>query len=488
MEQKAKSGVLSVSQLLRQVNTDLGARYSQVAVEGEITNFSRSGAGHCYFTIKDSSAQLSVVLFASAARRIRFEIENGLAVVVRGKLTIYTQRGQFQLSAEFVEPVGIGALQLAFEQLKERLAHEGLFSEDRKRRLPLLPRRIAVVTSGHGAALRDILHVLRRRFDGLSLQVYSVRVQGRDAAREIELALRNLERWQLHDVIILSRGGGSLEDLWPFNEEIVARAISDCTIPVISGVGHEVDFTISDFVADLRAPTPSAAAEIVVESRESLQLAVTHRTQAIEKAMEARIARTRNELQLLSSADGIRAFPARISRKIRSIAERRTVLYSKLEEVARRMRTRLERSLRPIEAFPSRLALGRRIERVGSLRDRTVRSMEGGLERRRDELRALTSTLEAVSPLSILARGYAVAYRTEGKRERILTDPNEVAMGEQIRVQLSGGSLGCEVTAKTLGVEAVQPDPDERHADRVRPTKRRAADNRANQSSLPLGD
>src|SRR5436309_4435341 len=261
--------VYAVSELVRQINLDL-YRYSDVAVEGEVTNFTRASSGHLYFSIKDARAQMRVVLFASNARFLRFRIENGLQLIVRGRLTIYEGKGEFQLNAVAAEPAGLGALQLAFEQLKKRLADEGLFDAARKKPLPALPQRIAVVTSPTGAAIRDILNVLQRRFDGLPLQIYPVRVQGNAAARETATAIRHLSRWDLHDVILICRGGGSLEDLWPFNEETLARAIFERSIPTISGVGHETDFTICDLVADLRAPTPSAAGEIVIRVKSEI--------------------------------------------------------------------------------------------------------------------------------------------------------------------------------------------------------------------------
>src|SRR5881398_2702629 len=277
-----------VSELIKRINADL-FRYNDIAVEGEVTNYMRSTAGHLYFSIKDARAQMRVVLFATNARFLRFRIENGLQLVVRGRLTLYEQKGEFQLNAVAVEPAGLGALQLAFEQLKKRLAEEGLFDPARKKPIPMLPQRIAIITSPTGAAIRDILHVLGRRFDGLSLQVYPVRVQGNTAAREIATALRHLSRWELHDVVLICRGGGSLEDLWPFNEEIVARAVAECAIPTISGVGHETDFTICDLVADLRAPTPSAAAEIVIRAKSEICRQVDHDVRRIRHVLEARI-------------------------------------------------------------------------------------------------------------------------------------------------------------------------------------------------------
>src|SRR3989441_9188822 len=280
--------VWKVGELIRQINLDL-FRYSDIAVEGEVSNFTRSTAGHCYFSIKDGRAQMRVVLFDSHARFLRFRIENGLQLIVRGRLNIYEQKGEFQLNAVAAEPAGLGALQLAFEQLKRRLAEEGLFDAARKKAIPMLPQRIVVVTSPAGAAIRDILNVISRRFEGLSLQIYPVRVQGPTAAREIATAIRHLSRWEIHDVILICRGGGSLEDLWPFNEEIVARAIAACPIPTISAVGHQTDFTLCDLVADLRAPTPSAAAEIVIRAKSEICAQVDHNIRRIRHMIESRM-------------------------------------------------------------------------------------------------------------------------------------------------------------------------------------------------------
>src|SRR5438067_7865348 len=288
--------VWTVSDLIRQLNLDL-FRYNDIAVEGEVTNFMRSSAGHCYFSIKDARAQIRVVLFAGNARFLRFRIENGLQLIVRGRLAIYEAKGDFQLNAVSAQPAGLGALQLAAEQLKQRLNEEGLFDAARKKAIPMLPQRIAVVTSPTGAAIRDILNILGRRHEGLNVQIYPVRVQGATAAREIATAIRHLSRWQLHDVVLICRGGGSLEDLWAFNEEVVARAIASCTIPTISGIGHETDFTISDFIADLRAPTPSAAAEIVIRAKADLRTSVDHAVHRIRLLVEGRARAQRQALE-----------------------------------------------------------------------------------------------------------------------------------------------------------------------------------------------
>jgi exodeoxyribonuclease VII large subunit len=354
---------------------------------------------------------MRVVLFASNARFLRFRIENGLQLIVRGRLTIYEGKGEFQLNAVAAEPAGLGALQLAFEQLKQRLAEEGLFDAARKKPIPALPQRIAVVTSPTGAAIRDILNILGRRYEGLHVQIYPVRVQGAPAAREIAIALKHLGRWQLHDVVLLVRGGGSLEDLWAFNEEVVARAIATSPIPIISGVGHETDFTIADFVADLRAPTPSAAAEIVIRAKSDICNQIDAAVHRMRHLVEGRTRGRRHALE-----------------------RRRGSLYRLLESQAKRLRRRLAVCDEPLAKFPSRV------------------------DRARHRLASLSGHLEAVSPLSVLSRGYAIAFsRTRNRRKPIL-DSNAVAIGDRIEVQLKKGGLQCSVDAKTLGIESVWPD------------------------------
>ncbi len=478
--------IFTVSELLRIVNLDLGSRYGNVAVEGEVTNFTRSGAGHCYFTIKDEDGQISVVLFAQYSRGLKFEIDQGLSVVVRGKLNIYGKRGTFQLNAVAVEPKGVGALQLAFEQLKERLEKEGLFAAARKRPIPMLPQRIAIVTSPTGAAIRDMLHVLGRRFEGLEVQIFAVRVQGDESAGEIASALEHLSRWNMHDVVIVSRGGGSIEDLWPFNEEIVARAIADCPMPVISGVGHETDFTIADFVADLRAPTPSAAAEIVVKAKDEICLRIDHSVEKIRRTIESKLGLIRHDLRDLSSADRLRALPHRMAARRRSLEHYRVTLYRRLEQLSRQMRERLQRVREPLAAFPSRLALDSRVKEVARLEETMHRLLHHRIDRDRHRLSNLAHTLEAVSPLSVLSRGYAIAF-TDGKKRTVLQDPARVEIGDAIHVQLSGGSLQCTVDGKTLGLETVLPPLEE--TPRPQKSKRRQKDaTESPQTALELGD
>lgn len=425
-----------VGELIRAVNLDL-YKYNEVAVEGEVTNFMRSSAGHCYFSIKDAKAQLRVVFFATNARFLKFRIENGLQLIVRGRLTIYEAKGEFQLNAVSAEPAGIGALQLAFEQLKQKLAEEGLFDAARKKPIPMLPQSIAVVTSPTGAAIRDVLNVLGRRYEGLSVQIYPVRVQGATAGKEIASAIRHLSRWQLHDVVLICRGGGSLEDLWAFNEEVVARAIADCTIPTISGVGHETDFTICDFVADLRAPTPSAAAEIVIRTRSEICTQIDHAVVRIRNLVEGRVKNYRHELRHLTSSDRLGRLPRRIAAVRERLERRRLSLYRLLDAHAKILRRRLTACDVPLSQYPSRIG------------------------RERHRLKATIATLNAVSPLSVLSRGYAIAFSRVKNRRKPILDSNAVQPGDNIEVQLKKGRLECTVDARTLGLESVWPSVDE---------------------------
>ena len=429
--------VWKVSELIRQINVEL-FRYNDISVEGEATNVVRSAAGHIYFSIKDSRAQMRVVLFATNSRFLRFRIENGLQLVVRGRLTLYEQKGEFQLNAVAVEPAGLGALQLAFEQLKKQLADEGLFDPARKKLIPMLPQRIAIVTSPTGAAIRDVLNVLGRRFEGLQVQVYPVRVQGRDAAREIAIAIRHLSRWQLHDVVLICRGGGSLEDLWAFNEEPVARAVAACSIPTISAIGHETDFTICDFVADLRAPTPSAAAEVVIRAKSEICTQIDHMTRRVRHVVESRVRNYRHELRHLASSDHLGLLPRRIATRRERLDRSRVTLFRMLEARARSMRARLAAVNVPLLRFPAQVA------------------------RERERLRSTAATLGAVSPLSVLSRGYAIAFsRTKRGRRKPIMNVSAVGVGEPIEVQLKTGRLECTVDAKTMGLETVWPTTGE---------------------------
>jgi exodeoxyribonuclease VII large subunit len=453
--------VWSVSDVVSDVN-DMLRGLGELWVEGEVSNLRPSGAGHVYFSIKDEGAQLSVALFAREARALKFRIENGQQLVLRGRLGIYEQRGQFQLIASHAEPAGIGALQLAFEQLKEKLAKEGLFDEARKKPLPLLPGRIAVVTSPTGAAVRDVLNVLGRRFAGLSIQVYPVRVQGDAAAGEIVRALGHLSRWNRHDVILLCRGGGSIEDLQPFNEEIVARAIASCGIPVITGVGHETDFTIADFVADHRAPTPSAAAEIVIRAKDEIAMRVDIAERRIRDTVLRLVRQYRSDLRHLVSTDGLMGVPLRVERTRQQLQSTRYELMRVLDRHAKVLRRRLTALDEPLLRMRERLEIPERIHKVLSMRASLERRMVARLESSRARLTTEAARLEAVSPLSVLSRGYAIAYQFDGRKKRPIQDASRVAIGEKIEIQLRRGTLGATVDHTTLGVESIWPENETR--------------------------
>src|SRR6202041_2760496 len=301
-----KRRIWKVSELTARIRDLLEDEFPEIWVEGEVSNLHAAQSGHLYFTLKDAKSQLKCVCFRDQLRGLKFRPEDGLQVTVRGGLSIYDARGEYQIYVSQIEPVGLGALQLAFEQLKKRLEADGLFDAARKKALPMLPRRIGVVTSPTGAAVRDIVRVLRRRFPNACVQIYPVKVQGEGAAKEIVAGLKNFNVALSVDVLILARGGGSLEDLWSFNEEIVARAIFESLIPIITGVGHETDFTIADFVADLRAPTPSAAAEIVVRSRDEFERHIAEHARRIAQQMRFHLSQWKHHVRDLQTHRGFR--------------------------------------------------------------------------------------------------------------------------------------------------------------------------------------
>ncbi len=413
-----------------------------MSVVGEIGRFDLRG-GHGYFTLKDKTAAVSAIIFASDLRRVPFQLEPGLEVVARGALDLYAPQGKFQIKVHAIEPVGRGALQLAFEQLKARLAAEGLFGAERKRPIPRLPRSIAVLTSPTGAVIRDILHVLSRRYDGLAVTVYPVRVQGELAAAEIVAAIRHLNRRGGFDVLIVARGGGSPEDLAPFNDERVARALAASGIPTISGVGHETDWTICDLVADLRAPTPSAAAELVCERKDEIARRVAKDRTQLLRGMRGRIELSRARLDGLSRADALAGFPRRLAELSNRIAQGRQALTSLLGRRPAEYAARIAAAFRVLEDFPRVAELRRRGDAVRGLRSMLQEKFARAAERRRSQLAGCAARLQSLSPLAVLARGYAVAYREGAKRP--LLSAAEVEDGAKIRVRLSSGELSALV-------------------------------------------
>ena len=428
----------TVSELLAEVGGALRSSWREVAVAGEIGKFERHG-GHGYFSLKDRSGCLNAIIFASDLDRIPFRPVPGLEVVARGSLDLYAPQGKFQLKAYAIEPVGTGALQLAFEQLKAKLAAEGLFDPAHKRRIPLLSRSIAVVTSPSGAAIRDILNVLGRRFAEVAVTIYPVRVQGSGAAAEVAAGIDAFSRRGGFDVLIVTRGGGSLEDLAAFNDERVARALAASRIPTISAVGHETDVTIADLVADLRAPTPSAAAELVIEKKAELRRRVDHASGGLARAMRTRLAYQRAHLSALSRSEGLLRFRYRLRELAERVAQSGGALAAALERGPREYTSRLARAREALGAFVRNVELARKRDAVdslaGLLADRTL----GRLRSRRERLTRGLEKLHLLSPLAVLARGYAVAFR-EGSRAPLLSSAG-LKMGDRLRVKLHEGEV-----------------------------------------------
>jgi exodeoxyribonuclease VII large subunit len=437
----------TVSELLAEVGGSLRASWRDVAVTGEIGRWEVRG-GHGYFTLKDRTGCLSAIIFASDRERIPFDIEPGLEVVARGSLDLWPPQGKFQLKAFQIEPVGAGALQLAFEQLKARLSAEGLFEASRKRRIPLFPRSIALVTSPDGAAIRDIVNVLRRRHDGLAITIYPARVQGVGAAAEIADGIRTFNQRGGFDVLIVTRGGGSPEDLAPFNDERVARALAASRIPTISAVGHETDVTIADLAADLRAATPSAAAELVVERKEELCRRAEGWRLRVERAIRSRLVLGRARVAEEKQAEGLLRFRYRLRERSERVAQDLAALKGALERRPARLAARLENAWRALTAFPRVAELSRKMDAAANRRRQLEDRMDRALERRIESLRECGEKLGLVNPFAILARGYAVAYR-EGTKSPLLSAAS-VRPGERIRVRLHEGELRAIVRGTPL--------------------------------------
>jgi exodeoxyribonuclease VII large subunit len=416
--------IYSVSELSFQIRDMLERRFIDVWVEGELSNSKTSTAGHLYFTLKDDRAQLSAVCFRNAARLLRFRPENGKLFRARGRVSTYEGRGEYQLIVEVLEPAGLGALQLAFEQLKEKLEKEGLFRSERKRPIPAFPRKVGIVTSPKSAALRDILTVLKRRHNAVDVLIFPAEVQGETASLQVMDGVDYLSRSTDVDVIIVARGGGSMEDLWPFNEERVARAIVRSQKPVISAVGHEVDFTICDFVADLRAPTPSAAAEIVIQSKAEL----VDRVKQLERRLESLIKYRLSGLKhFLASKVGSRGFVVAENR-IRRTAQRVDDLTFRLEQAGR--------TLTFVRAPAHRLEL---------CEQRLSASIHQRLKIWHQSFARIAHTLDALSPLAVLERGYSICLLPDG---RVIRSADDVDIDDQFDVRLHQGSLLAKVTSK----------------------------------------
>ncbi|HKV06214.1 MAG TPA: exodeoxyribonuclease VII large subunit [Candidatus Acidoferrales bacterium] len=437
--------VWKVSELTERISELLERAFRDVWIEGEVSNYHAAQSGHLYFTLKDARSQIRCVCFRDQARVLKFKPEDGLHVTVRGSLGVYEPRGEYQVYVSHIEPVGLGALQLAFEQLKKRLQDEGLFEEARKKALPVLPRCIGVVTSPTGAAIRDILRVLKRRFAAVRVQLYPVKVQGEGAAGEIVAALRHFNRAKLADVVILARGGGSLEDLWAFNEEIVARAIAASEIPVITGVGHETDFTMADFVADLRAPTPSAAAEIVVQSRQEFERHIAAHFRNLVQQIRFLLSERRHRVRDLEAHRGFRQIDVLVRRRHQQLDEFAASLGVSLRSRLAAAKQRVTRVSAQISSFDLRARAGVLRQRIGQQQLVLRAAFERVLIVQRHKYEKTKLQLEERSPLQLLARGYAIAYDASGK---VLRSPDQVALGDEISVRLARGQLDATVRRK----------------------------------------
>jgi exodeoxyribonuclease VII large subunit len=482
--------IWKVSELTTRIRALLEGALTDISVEGEISNCRIAQSGHAYFTLKDAKSQIRCVCFREQMRGVKFKLEDGLHITVRGSISVYDARGEYQIYVQSMEPVGLGALQLAFDQLKKKLAAEGLFDQARKKALPLLPCAIGVITSPTGAAIRDILRVLKRRFHNARVLIYPVKVQGDGASSEIVEALRYFERVKSAEVVILARGGGSLEDLWAFNDETLARTIFAATIPIISGVGHEIDFTIADFVADLRAPTPSAAAELVIRSREEFDGLLrehqrrlvhhirfrlselkhhsrdlqTHRgfrqfesmlrgrrqlgddmAQSLEVGMQLRLATLR---QRVTDANArVASFDLRTRAQVlrRRIEQRCDALAGAMERLLARKR----REYATAEVHLAALDLRARVAKLRAQSERCTAELAVRIDRllvaRRRKLESAMMQLDERSPLNILKRGFAIAYDASGK---VLRSADQVAIGDEVAIRLERGELGATVRTK----------------------------------------
>jgi exodeoxyribonuclease VII large subunit len=433
-----------VRELVGQVRELVEQEYGDVWVEGEISNYRPAPSGHVYFTLKDADAQLPVVLFRRQAMLLRFRPEDGLHVLARGRVSVYEQRGQMQLVAETMEPVGAGSLQLAFEQLKERLKTEGLFDAERKRPLPAFPRTVGIVTSPTGAVIRDFLNIVSRRHSGLSVLLFPVSVQGEQAPAEIETALAELNACGLVDAIVLARGGGSLEDLAAFNSERVARAIAASRLPVVSAIGHETDFTIADFVADLRAPTPSAAAELITEAQHKIAEFLASQSHRLDRAVRFQLLQARQRLTRLpvSRAEG------RMAALLHRSAQRLDELSFRLEMAASSPLRLYQRQVADLGAavlrHDPRQGLAQARERLAACRTHLDRTLERLMHGSASTLSALDARLHSLSPLAVLDRGYALVLTAAGS---VVRSTAQVAAGDRVITRLSDGVFTSRVEA-----------------------------------------
>ncbi len=438
MEQRL---IYTVTELTRRIKDALESLFPHIWVEGEISNLRIPSSGHYYFTLKDSQSQLRAVMFRSQNRILPFTPEDGISIICRGRLTVYEPRGDYQLLVETMEPKGKGALQLAFEQLRKKLQAEGLFADGRKRPIPVVPGRLAIITSPTGAAVRDILKVLNRRFANLEILIVPVKVQGDGAAEEISQALYLVNQQHAADVIIIARGGGSLEDLWAFNTEVVARAIGASEIPVISAVGHEIDFTIADFVADLRAPTPSAAAELVVRDKRELLQILSHTRERLNHALQSCLVENNNRIAALSQRLGDPT--KRIIQYHLRCDDLRFRLVNTLPRHLRQRKSDLDHYREVLFLHAPRSALHHYRTSLGYLKKGLIAAIERLCQKNRSGLRSGFEKLTALNPVNILQRGYSITRLLP--TEELVTSSRQIHRGDTVDVRLSEGEAYCIV-------------------------------------------
>jgi exodeoxyribonuclease VII large subunit len=434
--------IWTVRDLIASVRTRLERDYTDVWIEGEISNFRAHGSGHLYFTLKDGSAQIRVVMFRSSAKLLRFRPEEGMQVIARGRVTVYEERGELQVSAEYLEPKGAGALQIAFEQLKAKLQAEGLFEESRKKAVPALPRRIGIVTSPQAAALRDILNILHRRHHTVSVLIFPAQVQGLEAPIEVSAGIRYFNKARNVEVIIVARGGGSVEDLAAFNHEGLARTVASSEIPVISAVGHETDFTILDFVADLRAPTPSAAAELVIRSRQEIEEQSEGLRERLARAMRYRLLMARQSVTEMAQHGAFARMMDALGRRQQRVDELLYRMETAERRVIEQQRRRWETAAGAIRHYDVRRRLAAMREQLESRTAALGASFRTLLMRRRGRLEQLAGELGALSPVAILERGYALVFDSSGN---LVKDSEQVEAGEEIRARVARGEIKAVV-------------------------------------------
>jgi exodeoxyribonuclease VII large subunit len=436
--------VWTVRELVAAVRTQIEREYSDAWVEGEISNFRAADSGHLYFTLKDGKAQIRVVMFRSSARLLRFRPTDGMQVVVRGRVTVYEDRGELQISAEYVEPKGAGSLQIAFEQLKAKLEAEGLFAAERKKPIPTLPARIGIVTSPQAAALRDMLNILARRHHTVNVLIYPAQVQGEPAAVEVATGIRYFGHQRSVDVIVVARGGGSAEDLAAFNNEGLARTVAASPIPVISAVGHETDFTIIDFVADLRAPTPSAAAELVIRSRQEIEDQAAALQQRLARAMRYRLLMGRQALTELAQHGAFRRMMDGIHQRYQKLDD----LTYRLERAERQRLEQMRRAWEQVSAAVRHYDLRRTVANMRKELDAGQAALAAAMRHlllQKVRIERLATALESLSPLAILERGYALVFDSSGT---LVKDSKAVPIGDEISARLARGEIRAKVTGK----------------------------------------